>query len=156
MERLNMERVVKIKNILVCDYNETLATMFCKLFEGEGYEVLGYHDYEEVVRSLPIIKPDAILLHLRSLVLPDPAKSGLEVIQCAKWWDPEAPIIVVTGGNKDCTKPAVMAGATHILAMEQSLAGGLITALERVNQGQIDPRPYVYGWGFKGKWPAPS
>lgn len=142
----------KIRKILVCDYNKELAGTFCRLFQEEGYEVSVFHDYAEAVRSLPKIKTDAVLVHLRSGALPDPVESGLQVIRCAKWWIPEAPNFVVTAGNKDCIEPTVTAGANYIVAIDQNLAEVLITALERVNQGRIDPRPYVYGWGFKGKW----
>ena len=100
----NQEDTAKKPIILIADDNQVIIKLLGELFTREGYQVAEVHDGESVLKLLPSIHPDLILLDVDL-----PEMSGFDVCRKLKH-DPvfaDIPVLFVTSRND---KKDILAG----------------------------------------------
>jgi len=100
----NQEDTPKKPIILIADDNQVIIKLLGELFTREGYEVAEVHDGESVLKLLPSIHPDLVLLDVDL-----PEMSGFDVCRKLKH-DPasaDIPVLFVTSRND---KKDILAG----------------------------------------------
>ena len=100
----NQEDTPKKPIILIADDNQVIIKLLGELFTREGYQVAEVHDGESVLKLLPSIHPDLVLLDVDL-----PEMSGFDVCRKLKH-DPasaDIPVLFVTSRND---KKDILAG----------------------------------------------
>ena len=100
----NQEETVRKPIILIADDNQVISKLLGELFTREGYQVAEVSDGESVLKQLPSIQPDLILLDVDL-----PEMSGFDVCRKLKH-DPasaDIPVLFVTSRND---KKDILAG----------------------------------------------
>ncbi len=100
----NQEETVRKPIILIADDNQVISKLLGELFTREGYQVAEVSDGESVLKLLPSIQPDLILLDVDL-----PEMSGFDVCRKLKH-DPasaDIPVLFVTSRND---KKDILAG----------------------------------------------
>ncbi len=100
----NQEDTVRKPIILIADDNQVISKLLGELFTREGYQVAEVNDGKSVLKLLPSIQPDLILLDVDL-----PEMSGFDVCRKLKHDPPSAdiPVLFVTSRND---KKDILAG----------------------------------------------
>src|SRR5262249_20524550 len=97
--------------LLVIDDEQSVRYSFCRVFGGNGIDVLTARTAAEGLKRLRENRPDVIVLDLQ---LPD--RSGLEVFEEIRTIDPKRPVIFITAhGTAETAIEAMKNGAFDYL-----------------------------------------
>lgn len=83
-----------MKSIIVVEDNTAIRKLFCTLIKKQGYEVTDFENGESVLKNLPNLKPDLLVL---DILLPD--INGTDLISKVRAIPhcSNVPVIAVTG-----------------------------------------------------------
>lgn len=99
-------------NILVIDDDETILDSITQVFSGEGYSTKTAENGDRGLTILKEDRPDLVLVDLKM-----PGKSGMEVLEELKSFDPNCVAIVITGfGTVESAVEAMKKGAYDFLS----------------------------------------
>jgi DNA-binding NarL/FixJ family response regulator len=136
--------------LLLADDHPVVIAGLRNLLEPQ-FEIVGTAgDGRELVRLVPLLNPDVILLDISMPVL-----NGLTAARQIRKLMPGARLIFLTmHADIDYVKEAFRAGAAGYL-LKRSAASEMIFAIEEVLRGKMYLTP-VIAQGFHGPLPAPS
>ncbi len=101
--------------ILLADDEASIRILVSRVLRQEGHEVYDAKDGQEAIEQYLTIHPDLLLTDLIM-----PVKEGIETILEVRKFDPNARIIVMTGGGR--TNPAIYLGMAKALGAAEVLA----------------------------------
>ncbi|HLF87024.1 MAG TPA: sigma-54 dependent transcriptional regulator, partial [Nitrospiria bacterium] len=100
-----------MRTILIVEDKESMAQMLSQTLETEGYHVIWAKDGEEGIEKVKEAKVDLVVTDIRL-----PHKSGMEVLNAVKEYNPKIPVIVMTAyGTIETAVKAVKDGAYDFL-----------------------------------------
>ncbi len=100
-----------MRTILIVEDKESMAQMLSQTLEAEGYRVIWAKDGEEGIEKVKEAKVDLVVTDVRL-----PHKSGMEVLNAVKEYNPMIPVIVMTAyGTIETAVKAVKEGAYDFL-----------------------------------------
>lgn len=100
-----------MRTILIVEDKEGMAQMLSQTLETEGYRVIWAKDGEEGIQKVREIKVDLVVTDIRL-----PHKSGMEVLNAVKEYNPMTPVILMTAyGTIETAVKAVKEGAYDFL-----------------------------------------
>lgn len=100
-----------MRTILIVEDKESMAQMLSQTLEAEGYHVIWAKDGEEGIEKVKEAKVDLVVTDIRL-----PHKSGMEVLNAVKEYNPMIPVIVMTAyGTIETAVKAVKEGAYDFL-----------------------------------------
>jgi CheY-like chemotaxis protein len=106
------------EKVLVVDDVDTIARVYARFLERQGYEVRIAFNGEEAMDVWESFKPDLILSDIRM-----PRMNGFELSNAIRKRDPKQKIILMTGyGYPFFTKPADL--QSTVLKIVQDVLGG--------------------------------
>jgi len=82
----------KLKTILVVDDEEMTRDVLAQALKIMGYNPITAEDGLEALHMIKDSKPDLVITDIHM-----PKMNGLELLQAAKTFDPEIPVILITG-----------------------------------------------------------
>jgi DNA-binding NtrC family response regulator len=100
-----------MRTILIVEDKESMAQMLSQTLETEGYHVIWAKDGEDGIEKVKETKVDLVVTDVRL-----PHKSGMEVLNAVKEYNPKIPVIVMTAyGTIETAVKAVKEGAYDFL-----------------------------------------
>ena len=81
----------KVKSVIVADDDSSIRSLLVELLSGEGYQVTEVKSGSEVLRAVPQINPNLLILDLR---LPD--MDGIEIMRRLRGQDEKVPVLMLT------------------------------------------------------------
>jgi two-component system, NtrC family, response regulator AtoC len=97
----------RARKILVADDDGSIRSLLVSLLGGEGYQVVEVKSGGEVMRAVPKVEPDLLILDLR---MPD--MDGIEIMRRLRAQDEKVPVLMLTAyGTASSTIEATKLGA---------------------------------------------